>query len=177
MAKAHFRWLETQSFGHVAQQIVFQEYVDAVKEAGRLVQTLVGAMVQALEDWSLEPVVRALKALRGVDVVVAMTIMSELGDITRFDSPKQLMAYVGQVPSEHSSGRSRRQGGITKTGNGHVRRVLTRAGLVSSFPSSQDVTYSGKRNRRAPRCRRSLENTETTMQPLSASDKAWQTVG
>ena len=75
-----------------AQQIVFQEYVDAVKEAGRLVQTLVGDMVQALEDWSLEPVVRALKALRGEDVVVAMTIMSELGDITRFDSPKQLMA-------------------------------------------------------------------------------------
>ena len=109
------------------QQIVFQEYVDGVRHAGRLVEALDADMVQALETWSLAPVVRSLRALRGGNLIVAMTVMSELGDVTRFDSPTQLMAYVGQVPSEHSTGRSRRQGSITKTGNGHVRRVLTQA--------------------------------------------------
>ena len=74
------------------QQIVFQEYVDGVRHAGRLVEALDADMVQALETWSL----------------LFMTIMSELGDVTRFDPPTQLMAYVGQVPSEHSTGRSRR---------------------------------------------------------------------
>ena len=106
--QAHFRWLETQCFGHPAQQIVFQEYVDGVRHAGRLVEALDADMVQALETWSLAPVVRSLRALRGGNLIVAMTVMSELGDVTRFDSPTQLMAYVGQVPSEHSTGRSRR---------------------------------------------------------------------
>ena len=90
------------------QQIVFQEYVDGVRHAGRLVEALEADMVQALETWSLAPVVRSLRALRGGNLIVAMTVMSELGDVTRFDSPTQLMAYVGQVPSEHSTGRSRR---------------------------------------------------------------------
>ena len=91
-----------------SQQIVFQEYVDGVRHAGRLVEALDADMVQALETWSLAPVVRSLRALRGGNLIVAMTVMSELGDVTRFDSPTQLMAYVGQVPSEHSTGRSRR---------------------------------------------------------------------
>lgn len=133
--KAHFRWLETQSFGHAAQQIVFQEYVDAVRQAGQLVQALEEDLVRALDGWSLAPVVQALKALRGVDLVVGMTVMAELGDLTRFDSPTQLMAYVGEVPSEHSSGHSRRQGSITKTGNGHVRHVLTQAAWCYRFPA------------------------------------------
>ena len=115
------------------QQIVFQEYVDGVRHAGRLVEALEADMVQALETWSLAPVVRSLRALRGGNLIVAMTVMSELGDVTRFDSPTQLMAYVGQVPSEHSTGRSRRQGSLTKTGNGHVRRVLTQAAWCYRF--------------------------------------------
>ena len=100
--------METQCFGHPALQIVFQEYVDGVRHAERLVEALDADMVQALETWSLAPVVRSLRALRGGNLIVAMTVMSELGDVTRFDSPTQLMAYVGQVPSEHSTGRSRR---------------------------------------------------------------------
>ena len=80
--QAHFRWLETQCFGHPAQQIVFQEYVDGVRHAGRLVEALEADMVQALETWSLAPVVRSLRALRGGNLIVAMTVMSELGDVT-----------------------------------------------------------------------------------------------
>ena len=88
-----------------------------------------------LPDWSLAPVVRALQALRGVGLVAAATLMAELGDITRFSNPRQLMAYLGLVPSEHSSGNTRRQGGITKAGNGAARRVLIEAAWSYRFPA------------------------------------------
>ena len=107
----HFRWLEEQKFAHAVQQVVFQEYVDAVMEVRNRVASLEARMRQALEGWSLRPVVEALMALRGVDPVVAMTVLSALGDLTRFDSPRQLMGLVGPMPSEHSSGARRRQRG------------------------------------------------------------------
>ena len=84
---------------------------------------------------NLRPVVEALVALRGVDVVTAMTVLAELGDLTRFDSPRELMSFLGLVPSEHSSGGRRRQGAITKTGNGHVRRVLVESAWSYRFPA------------------------------------------
>lgn len=122
--QAHSRWLETLHFDHPAQQIVFQEYVDAVAANTVRVKALEDEMIKALEAWSLEPVVRAQMALRGVNLITAMTLIAELGDVTRFDSPRQLMAFVGLVPSEASTGDDRRRGGITKAGNSHVRRVL-----------------------------------------------------
>lgn len=125
--QAHFRWLETVKFDSPVQQIVLQEYLDTVKAAQRRVAGLEAQMHEALAQWSLRPVVEALMALRGVSLITAMTTLAELGDITRFDSPRELMAYLGLVPSEHSSGGSRRQGSITRTGNGHVRRVLVEA--------------------------------------------------
>ena len=131
----YFRWLEEQKFEHPVQQVVFQEYVDTVVETRRRVASLEAQMREALERWSLRPVVEALMALRGVDVVTAMTVLAELGDITRFDSPRELMSFLGLVPSEYSSGRSRRQGAITKTGNGHVRRVLVESAWSYRFPA------------------------------------------
>jgi hypothetical protein len=79
--------------------------------------------------------VQALQALRGVGLVAAATLVAELGDITRFTNPRQLMAYLGLVPSEHSSGRTRRQGGITKAGNGTARRMLIEAAWSYRFPA------------------------------------------
>src|SRR4030067_1624032 len=79
---------------------------------------------KALDSYTLKEVVEGLMALRGIDLIAAITIVAELGDISRFTSPRQLMAHLGLVPSEHSSGGKRKQGGITKTGNNHVRRVL-----------------------------------------------------
>ena len=135
----HFRWLEEQKFDNPVQQVVFQEYIDTVMEARTRVASLESQMREALRDWSLRPVVEALMALRGVDVVTAMTVLAELGDITRFDSPRELMSFLGLVPSEHSSGRRRRrrrrQGAITKTGNGHVRRVLVESAWCYRFPA------------------------------------------
>lgn len=129
----YFRWLETLTFEHPAQQVVFQEYIDTVKQTQARVKGLEEQMREALPGWSLCPVVEALRALRGVEMITAMTILAELGDLTRFDSPRQLMSFLGLVPSEHSSGLTRRQGGITKTGNGHVRRVLIEAAWSYRF--------------------------------------------
>ncbi|MFB3079860.1 MAG: transposase, partial [Lysobacterales bacterium] len=133
--QAHFRWLEGLKFDHAVQQIVFQEYVDAIKQAEARVAGLAKEMERVLQTWNLAPVVEALMALRGIKLISAMTIMAELGDITRFDSPRQLMSFLGLVPSESSSGPTRRQGGITRTGNGHVRRVVVEAGWCYRFPA------------------------------------------
>jgi len=131
--QAHFRWLERVKFAVPLQQIVFEEYVDAIKQAQQRVSGLEDEMLKVMPGWSLAPVVEALMALRGVKLITAMTVMAELGDITRFDSPRQLMAYLGLVPSEYSSGKSKRRGGITKTGNGHVRRVLIESAWCYRF--------------------------------------------
>ena len=139
--QAHFRWLETVSFVSPVQQIVLQEYIEQVKTARRRVADLEKQMHEALQAWSLRPVAEGLMALRGVSLITAMTTLAELGDITRFDSPRELMAYLGLVPSEHSSGGSRRQGGLTRTGNGHVRRVLVESAWNYRFAArkSRDI--------------------------------------
>jgi transposase len=133
--QAHWRWLEGVKFDRPVQQLVLQEYIDTVKSSQRRVAELEGQMREALQGWSLGPVAEALMALRGVSLITAMTTLAELGDITRFDTPRQLMAYLGLVASEHSSGGTRRQGGITRTGNGHVRRVLVESAWNYRFPA------------------------------------------
>lgn len=125
--QAHFRWLEQQVFDFPALQLVFQEYLELVKSLQRRVAALEEIMRQCLQGWVWRPVVEGLMALRGVSLITAMSTVAELGDLTRFDSPRQLMGYLGLVPSEHSSGPRRRQGSITCTGNGHVRRLFVEA--------------------------------------------------
>jgi len=133
--KTYFCWLEGLRFETAAQQIVFQEYVDIVKDVQRRVAAMEEEMRKALTGWTLKPVVEGLMALRGVDFIAAMTIVAELGDITRFESARQLMAHLGLVPSEHSSGDRQKRGGITKTGNRHVRRVLVEASWSYRLPA------------------------------------------
>jgi transposase len=133
--KTYFRWLEGLRFETAAQQIVFQEYMDIVKDAQQRVAAMEEEMRKALTGWTLKPVVDGLMALRGVDLIAAMTIVAELGDITRFESPRQLMAHLGLVPSEHSSGERQKRGGITKTGNGHARRILLEASWSYRLPA------------------------------------------
>lgn len=121
---AHLRWLATVKMEHAAQQIGFQEYLHAITESTARITRLEQAMRQTLPEWSLLPLVQALQAMRGVQLMAAMTLAAELQDLQRFDSARQLMAYVGLVPGEHSSGPKRRQGSITKAGNSAVRRML-----------------------------------------------------
>lgn len=122
--QAHFRWFETVKFEQPVQQIVLQEYIDTVKVCGKRVKSLDRYIEQTAQGSATWPVIEALMALRGVNLLTAITVVAEIGDLKRFANAPQLMAYLGLVPSEHSSGGSVRRGGITKTGNSHVRRVL-----------------------------------------------------
>ena len=142
--KPHYNWLESLKFPHDWQQVVLQEYIDAVKAATRRVTDITAQMERVLPQWALSPVVDSLVALRGVDKLAAMILLAELGDISRFDSPKQLMAFLGLVPSEHSSGGRRRQGAITKTGNGHARRMLVESAWSYRFPARQTMHMKRK---------------------------------
>ncbi len=124
---AHKRYLAKVVCPTAAQQIVFQEYLHAVDEQVERLGRLEKELLDAASTWRLSPVVESLQALRGVQTIVALTVVAELGDLTRFDNPRQLAAFVGLIPSESSSGDRRRQGGITKTGNSRARRALTEA--------------------------------------------------
>ncbi len=127
-SEKHLRWLADEvRLPHPAQQVVFQEYVDTVTEAAFRMQRLVDEIHHHVPLWRLYPVVQALMAMRGVRMIVAVTVIAELGDITRFTNPKQLMRYLGLTPSEYSSGERTRRGAITKSGNGHARRILIEA--------------------------------------------------
>jgi transposase len=126
-SKSHARWLATLSFAHASDQIAFTEYCQAVSSADERVQRLTSALSLAIAGWRFESVVHALQALRGIDEVAAIGLVAEIGDIGRFAHPRQLMGYLGLVPSEASSGDRVRKGAITKAGNAHARRLLTEA--------------------------------------------------
>jgi transposase len=124
---AHERYLSTIAFPHPAQDIAFAEYRQMVGEGEARVQRLTQALMQQVEGWRMQPLVSAVMTLRGLELVAATTIVAELGDLRRFAHPRELMGYLGLVPSEHTTGSKRRLGAITKTGNSHVRRVLVEA--------------------------------------------------
>lgn len=123
----HRIWLRNQSFECPSQQVAFQHYLNALEQNENRTKQLEEEITHLLPDWSLGNLVLQLQALKGVALIVSVTVVSEIGDLSRFDNPKQLMAYLGLVPRERSSGGSIRRGGITKVGNGEVRRVLYEA--------------------------------------------------
>lgn len=125
--KSYYAWLAGLGFDEAAQQIAFTEYMLAVQAGDQRVARLTQALTESITGWRFEPVVQALQALRGVDMVTAVSLVAEIGDIARFDHPRHLMSYLGLVPSEHSSGERTRRGGITKSGNSHARRLLVEA--------------------------------------------------
>lgn len=134
--EAHLRWLADEvRCPSPVQQIVFQEYVNAVTESQHRLQRLDQQIELFVKQWRLYPAVVALMSMRGVQMIVAVTMVSELGDISRFENPKQLMSFLGLTPSEHSSGPRIKRGGITKTGNGHVRRILIEAAWCYRYPA------------------------------------------
>jgi transposase len=112
--RAYRRWLTTVCFDHPAQQIVLQDYIHAVEDAEARLERLERQITELLPTWSMAPVVEAVQAMRGVALIVAVTVVAEVGDFSRFANPRQLMAYLGLVPSERSSGTSVRRGGITQ---------------------------------------------------------------
>jgi transposase len=132
---AHERWIARLKLPLPAQQVAFQEYVSAINEAAARVERLTEQILDLLPHWKWAPVVKALQALRGVAQLTAIITVAEIGDISRFQSARQLMSCLGLVPSEHSTGKRRKLGEITKAGNSHVRRVLVESAWAYSHPA------------------------------------------
>lgn len=124
---AHLRYLATVKLPFPEQQFLFQEMVNVISEAGERLERYDAQIPRAVAGWRWEPVVKALMSLRGMAVLTAATLVAELGDLKRFATARQLMGYLGLVPSEDSTGDKRQQGGITKMGNGIARRALIEA--------------------------------------------------
>jgi transposase len=133
--QSHYRWLSAQKFEQPAHRVVFQAYVNAVLAADERQRMAEQQIAELLPAWAMKPVVDALCALKGVSTLTATTILVSTGDLSRFRSADQLMSYFGLVPSEHSSGPNVRRGGITKTGNHEVRRVLIQAAWSYHWPA------------------------------------------
>ena len=133
--KLYRRWLAGLKFEQAVHHIVLEDYIAAVEAAEARRDRLTTQIEAMLPSWTLAPVVAALQTMRGMALVNAATLIAELGDLSRFADPRQLMAYLGLVPSEHSSGPSVRRGGITKAGNGAARRLLVEAAWSYRFPA------------------------------------------
>lgn len=133
--KIHRYWLAKQTFEQPAHQIGFQDYVEAVLTATDRRDNLIKRITAIISGWSMQPLVEALRGLRGMDLLSAVTFVAAVGDLTRFENARQLMAYIGLVPSEHSSGSNVRRGGITKTGSSDARRTLVEASWSYRYPA------------------------------------------
>jgi transposase len=132
--KAHMNWLVSQKLEHSEQRIAFEEMMLAVRQAQERIERLEQAIRAAVPDWSLAAQVTAMMALRGIDLVSATTLLAEIGDLSRFQTPRELMAYLGLVPSEASTGDTVRRGPITKAGNRRARRTLVECAWSYQHP-------------------------------------------
>jgi transposase len=129
----NFNWLDTLKFENTHLRIVFQEYYHQLKELKQRLFRLEEESKRQSTEGVQAPKVQALQALRGVALITATSIVAEVGSFKRFSTPRQFMAYVWLIPSEYSSGESRKQGNITKTGNRHVRSLLVVAAWSYRF--------------------------------------------
>ena len=148
-SKAYFNWLADISMPHPAQQITLQEYIDMVQDGMKRVERISEQIKNLSGQSRLNTLNMSLQSLRGVSQIVSAVVVSEIGDLTRFDSPSKLMAYLGLVPSQHNSGDKKRPGKITKTGNGHVRRALIEAAQAYRLPARKSRAIA-KRNEGLP---------------------------
>ncbi len=142
--RRHLDWIRSQRFGHEAQQRVLEDYLKTVEDLGERVDRHTRSIVELVESWSLKPLVKALQALRGVNVITATVLAAELGDVKRFETAPQLMGYLGLVPSEHSSGETRQQGRITRAGNAYARRILVEAAWAYRFRASKSAAIRAR---------------------------------
>ncbi|ANB72131.1 transposase [Paraburkholderia phytofirmans OLGA172] len=132
---AHRHWLSQYSFGNGWQQLAFEEHRRTIEDRLAQCDRLEAALREAVVNWRFYPAVLALQTMRGVQFTTAVGILAELGDLSRFEHPRQLMAWLGVTPSEHSSGDRRRQGSITKTGNSYARKLLVEAAWSYRYPA------------------------------------------
>jgi transposase len=152
----HINWIREQVFDHPSQQVCLDEYLQTVEEASQRVKRLEQQVNALVPSWSQARVVQALTGLRGVKTLTAATVAAELGDLPRFQRPRDLMGFVGLVPSLDASGQRHHSGRITKTGNMHARRILTEAAWAYRFAA-----------RRSPDLMRRLKSQPQDVQQIS----------
>ena len=140
----HMRYLRELVLPDPAQKIVLEEYLQRVDSAVAQVARIEHQMEELLKNWPRRKFVEALQGFRGFQLVASMVVASELGDLSRFTHPRQLMAYLGLVPSEQSSGGKRRQGSITKSGNSHVRWMLVEVAHLYRLPPKVSKELSSR---------------------------------
>ncbi len=133
--KAHLNWLASRKLDHLEQRIAFEELMLAMRQAQDRSDRLEQAIRERVPDWSLADIVVALQAMRGIDLITSVGFLAETGDLSRFENPRQLMAFLGLVPSERSTGNTVRRGSITKTGNNRARRMLVESAWSYRFPA------------------------------------------
>lgn len=133
----HWRWLAEQVFPFPHQQYVFEEYKRRIHELEDRCERLEQVLAEAIDEWPLAPIIMALQALRGIKLIAAVTLVAEIGDLHRFDSPKQLMAWIGLVPAEYSSGKRIKRGEITRAGNAAARSMLIESAWHYRFPARE----------------------------------------
>src|ERR1700741_2938368 len=131
---AHMRWLMEQKLEHREQRIAFEELLEGIRQESERMERLEGAIREAVPEWSLAEVVAALQAMRGIDRIAAGGVLAEIGDLSRFQNPRELMGYLGLVPTENSTGDKVKRGGIPKAGNGRARRILVEAAWSYRYP-------------------------------------------
>jgi len=132
--KTHRNWLASQKLEHAEQRLAFEEMLLAMRQAQERIERLEQAIRAAVPDWSLAEVVTALMAMRGIEFISATAFLAEIGDLSRFATPRELMAYLGLVPSEASTGDTVKRGRITKTGNRRARRILVECSWSYQHP-------------------------------------------
>jgi transposase len=137
---AHRRWLAKQAFEHAAQQIVFQEAIDAIADGAQRLRRLEQQLALIVPSWSMAPVVEAYQAMRGASFLVAVIFAAEIGDVRRFETPRQLMSFLGLVPAESSTGDTVRRKGLTLAGNRRARRALVEAAWTYRYPARVSET-------------------------------------
>ncbi len=133
-SKVHVSWIASQKLEHPQQRLVLEEMMLAMRQAQERQQRLEQAIAAAVPEWSLAEVVTALRAMRGIDLISAATLLAEIGDLSRFRTPTELMAYLGLVPSEDSTGDVIKRGSITKAGNRRARRMLVECAWSYQHP-------------------------------------------
>jgi transposase len=169
---AHLRWLSAVGWPTPAQPSVFQANVRAVTEPTARLARLEPERTDQGQTWRLVPGVEALQALRGRQCTVAVTTVADLGDLTRFEHPRQLLSYLGLTSSAYAAGVRRRQGGITKAGNTHARRALIEDAWAARYPRqrpSASPTAPGEGAQAHPG--HELASPGTTLQTLSATER------
>lgn len=133
-SKTHLKWLASQKLEYIEQRIAFEEMLLAFRQADERIVRLEQAIRNAVPAWSLAKMVTALMAMRGIDLISAAGFLAEIGDLSRFQTPRELMAYLGLVPSEQSTGERIKRGSITKAGNLRARRILVESAWSYQHP-------------------------------------------